>query len=58
MFDFQGKIIVVTGGETGIGRSTVEAFVRANATVVIAGYLEDEGQSGLCCTNRLRGFIL
>ncbi len=45
MFDFQGKIIVVTGGETGIGRSTVEAFVRANATVVIAGYLEDEGQS-------------
>ncbi len=45
MFDFQGEIIVVTGGETGIGRSTVEAFVRANATVVIAGYLEDEGQS-------------
>lgn len=45
MFDFQGKIIVVTGGETGIGRATVEAFARSNATVVIAGYLEDEGQS-------------
>lgn len=45
MFDFRGKIIVITGGETGIGRATVEAFAQAQGTVIIAGYLEDEGQS-------------
>ena len=44
MFDFKDKIIVVTGGETGIGRATVESFARAGGTVVIAGYLEDEGE--------------
>ncbi len=45
MFDFNGKVVVITGGETGIGRATVEAFARAGGTVVIAGYLEDEGQA-------------
>ena len=44
MFDFKEKVVVVTGGETGIGRTTVEAFARAGANVTIAGYLEDKGQ--------------
>ena len=44
MFDFRGKVIVITGGETGIGRATVEAFARSQGTVIIAGYLEEEGQ--------------
>lgn len=44
MFDFKGKVVVITGGETGIGAATVEAFARAGADVTIAGYLEDKGQ--------------
>jgi hypothetical protein len=38
------ELSCLTGGETGIGRATVESFARANGTVIIAGYLEDEGQ--------------
>lgn len=34
--DFSGKTILITGGSTGIGRATAEAFGRAGANVVIA----------------------
>ena len=34
--EFAGKIVVVTGGSRGIGRSTAEAFAREGATLVLA----------------------
>ncbi|MEB2846315.1 SDR family NAD(P)-dependent oxidoreductase [Endobacterium cereale] len=35
MYDFSGKIVVVTGGAGGIGESTANAFARSGAKVII-----------------------
>jgi NAD(P)-dependent dehydrogenase (short-subunit alcohol dehydrogenase family) len=43
MENFNGRVVVVTGGESGIGRATVEQLVHEGAIVVIGGILEDVG---------------
>jgi NAD(P)-dependent dehydrogenase (short-subunit alcohol dehydrogenase family) len=41
---FEGKIVLVTGGTSGIGKATALAFARAGAKVVLTGRREKEGK--------------
>jgi NAD(P)-dependent dehydrogenase (short-subunit alcohol dehydrogenase family) len=41
--DFDGKVAIVTGGSSGIGRSTAQLYARAGARVVVSDIDEDGG---------------
>lgn len=44
MFDLKGKVAVITGGASGIGLATVEAFLDKGAKVVLSDYNVVDGQ--------------
>lgn len=41
--DMRGRVVVITGGETGIGRAAAQVLAAAGAQVVIGGILVDAG---------------
>ena len=42
MFDFQNKVVVVTGGARGIGKCICEQFEKAGATVCVIDVLDND----------------
>jgi NAD(P)-dependent dehydrogenase (short-subunit alcohol dehydrogenase family) len=44
MSSLHGKVVLVTGGSSGIGRAAANAFARAGARVVIAARGSDRGE--------------
>ena len=55
MSEFIGKVAIVTGGTSGIGRATAIAYAREGAKVVVAGRREHEGEETVRLIRKVGG---
>ncbi|PLW69628.1 SDR family NAD(P)-dependent oxidoreductase [Pseudohalioglobus lutimaris] len=63
MFDFEGKVVLITGGSRGLGRAMSRGFARAGARVIVASrkldgcqavvdsIVEEGGEAWACAAN-------
>ncbi|TFK68054.1 NAD(P)-binding protein [Pluteus cervinus] len=53
--DLNGKVMVVTGGNTGIGKETVKALLQRNARVYLAGRSQEKCEAAISDLKRQTG---
>jgi len=55
MTDLKDKIVLITGGTTGIGRAAAIAFARKGAKVVVSGRRKEQGEETLALVEKAGG---
>src|SRR5262245_36583355 len=58
MSEFAGKVVLITGGNAGIGRATAIEFAKRGAKVVITGRREKEGHEVIAEIKALGGEVI